>query len=117
MQVQLPSYFFTKNFLVDNGYLSATSPLTYLASSSVSGIAVCVSRPPPTPSARSRATPLTRSLLVTPPDCHAGLSSLHWPIHLSHALTIDSSFSPPTPRSRESTTVGRPDFALTGKQR
>lgn len=39
-QVQLPSYFFTKNFLVDNGYLAATSPWTYLASSSVSGVVV-----------------------------------------------------------------------------
>lgn len=49
LQVQLPSYYFTKNFLVDGGYSSATSAWTYLMSSTVSGICVCVRRllPPP----------------------------------------------------------------------
>lgn len=38
--VQLPSYFLTKNFLVNNGYLASDNPWTYVASSSVSGVAV-----------------------------------------------------------------------------
>ena len=40
MQVQLPSYNWTKNQLVSHGVLKADSVWTYLASSSVSGACV-----------------------------------------------------------------------------
>ncbi|KAJ7293037.1 mitochondrial carrier domain-containing protein [Mycena rebaudengoi] len=40
--VQLPSYNLTKNFLVNRGILPANSTWTFLASSSVSGICVCL---------------------------------------------------------------------------
>ncbi|KAF8716100.1 hypothetical protein AX14_012430 [Amanita brunnescens Koide BX004] len=40
--VQLPSYNFTKNLLVKNGIMSADSTLTFLLSSSVSGVCVCI---------------------------------------------------------------------------
>ncbi|KAH7886061.1 mitochondrial carrier domain-containing protein [Phlebopus sp. FC_14] len=40
--VQLPTYNWTKNQLVTNGILPPDSVLTYLASSSVSGICVCI---------------------------------------------------------------------------
>jgi len=40
--VQLPSYNWTKNQIVSNGLLPANSIWTYLASSSVSGICVCI---------------------------------------------------------------------------
>ncbi|KAL7414380.1 mitochondrial carrier domain-containing protein [Mrakia frigida] len=75
--VQLPSYFFTKSFLVDNGYLSATSPWTYLASSSVSGMVVLVMQPADTALTRVYNQPTeklangrTRGLLYKNPiDC------------------------------------------------
>jgi hypothetical protein len=38
--VQLPSYYLTKTTLVDGGYLKADSPLTYLLSSTVTGLCV-----------------------------------------------------------------------------
>jgi solute carrier family 25 protein 34/35 len=41
-QVQLPSYNFTKDQLVKNGFLPANSIWTYLASSSVSGVCVVI---------------------------------------------------------------------------
>ncbi|KIJ66230.1 hypothetical protein HYDPIDRAFT_26598 [Hydnomerulius pinastri MD-312] len=40
--VQLPTYNWTKNQLVTNGILPANSLFTYLASSSVSGVCVCI---------------------------------------------------------------------------
>ncbi|KAF8899066.1 mitochondrial carrier domain-containing protein [Infundibulicybe gibba] len=40
--VQLPSYNFTKNQIVKRGIMPADSALTFLASSSVSGICVCI---------------------------------------------------------------------------
>ncbi|KAJ6621063.1 oxaloacetate carrier [Mycena sp. CBHHK59/15] len=40
--VQLPSYNLAKNFLVDRGILPANSTWTFLASSSVSGVCVCL---------------------------------------------------------------------------
>ncbi|CDZ96261.1 oxaloacetate carrier [Phaffia rhodozyma] len=40
--VQLPSYFFAKNLLTENGLTSPTSFWTYLLSSSFSGICVCI---------------------------------------------------------------------------
>jgi len=40
--VQLPSYNWTKTQIVSNGWLPANSIWTYLASSSVSGICVCI---------------------------------------------------------------------------
>ncbi|KZP25279.1 oxaloacetate carrier [Athelia psychrophila] len=40
--VQLPSYNWTKNQIISNGWLPATSIWTYLASSSVSGVCVCI---------------------------------------------------------------------------
>lgn len=43
VQVQLPSYYYTKNALVNNGISGADSAWTYFISSSVSGTCVCVS--------------------------------------------------------------------------
>lgn len=45
-QVQLPSYNWTKNQIVSNGWLPANSIWTYLASSSVSGICVLIMMQP-----------------------------------------------------------------------
>ena len=45
-QVQLPSYHWTKNQIVSNGWLPANSIWTYLASSSVSGVCVLIMMQP-----------------------------------------------------------------------
>ncbi|KAF7302715.1 hypothetical protein HMN09_00906400 [Mycena chlorophos] len=44
--VQLPSYNLTKNFLVSHDILPANSTWTFLASSSVSGVCVCIAMQP-----------------------------------------------------------------------
>lgn len=76
--VQLPSYNFTKNQLVKHDILPANSPWTFLASSSVSGMCVClVMQPADTaltrmynqPTIRGPDGRLTGALYKNPLDC------------------------------------------------
>ncbi|OAX40072.1 mitochondrial carrier [Rhizopogon vinicolor AM-OR11-026] len=76
--VQLPTYKWTKNQLSSNGLLPSNSILTYLASSSVSGVCVCiVMQPADTALTRVYNQPTTRSsngrlvgaLYKNPIDC------------------------------------------------
>ncbi|KIK70643.1 hypothetical protein GYMLUDRAFT_253985 [Collybiopsis luxurians FD-317 M1] len=76
--VQLPSYNFTKNQLIKNGILPANSTWTFLASSTVSGICVCiVMQPADTTLTRMYNQPTTRNaqgkavgtLYKNPIDC------------------------------------------------
>jgi len=76
--VQLPSYNFTKNQIVQQGYLSANSMWTFLFSSTVSGSCVClVMQPADTALTRMYNQPTTRlpngkvvgTLYRSPIDC------------------------------------------------
>ncbi|KZT30777.1 mitochondrial carrier [Neolentinus lepideus HHB14362 ss-1] len=76
--VQLPTYNWTKNQIVTHGWLSADSTWTYLASSSVSGVCVClVMQPADTALTRVYNQPTTTlpngrrvgSLYKNPIDC------------------------------------------------
>jgi len=76
--VQLPSYNFTKNQLVKHDILQANSMLTFLASSSVSGICVCIVMQPADtaltrmynqPTVRAPDGRLTGTLYKNPIDC------------------------------------------------
>ncbi|KAL0951613.1 hypothetical protein HGRIS_008294 [Hohenbuehelia grisea] len=76
--VQLPSYNFTKNQLVERGILPASSIWTFLASSSVSGMCVCLAmQPADTTLTRMYNQPTTRlpdgrlvgTLYKNPIDC------------------------------------------------
>ncbi|KAF9041810.1 oxaloacetate carrier [Hymenopellis radicata] len=76
--VQLPSYNFTKNQLVTNGILPANSTWTFLLSSTVSGMCVCIAMQPADtaltrmynqPTKRNEAGKLVGALYKNPIDC------------------------------------------------
>ncbi|GHJ89954.1 hypothetical protein NliqN6_6356 [Naganishia liquefaciens] len=62
--VQLPSYNYAKRFLTSNGYMSENSYWTYLASSSFSGICVCLVMQP----ADTALTRVYNQPTITGPD-------------------------------------------------
>ncbi|KAF8921953.1 oxaloacetate carrier [Mucidula mucida] len=76
--VQLPSYNFTKNQLVTSGILPANSTWTFLLSSTVSGMCVCIAMQPADtaltrmynqPTKRNEAGKLVGALYKNPFDC------------------------------------------------
>ncbi|KAJ7597460.1 mitochondrial carrier domain-containing protein [Mycena floridula] len=76
--VQLPSYNFTKSLLVENQVLPANSTWTFLASSAVSGMCVCLAMQPADtaltrmynqPTVRNEAGRLVGTLYKNPIDC------------------------------------------------
>ncbi|KAK0481761.1 mitochondrial carrier domain-containing protein [Armillaria novae-zelandiae] len=67
--VQLPSYNFTKNQLVKHGILPDNSTWTFLASSTVSGMCVALTRMYNQPTKRNDAGKLVGVLYRNPIDC------------------------------------------------